>query len=227
MVEKKQIMTWSIAALLLVGVWGEQKAFHPPPADPSAYHARVRAAGALAPLQFGNWVGQDGEVAAGAITLLKPNIILQRLYRNKVTGQTARVLVVHCSDAGDMLGHYPPVCYPSSGFREVQRTSKHWEIGGEKFNGYEYDFTSNVPGQLQPVVVDDFMLLPTGQSVGDMDTVRHWAKNRRVRQYGAGQMQVLTDPTVSPTVRAEIFKEMVTAYLPLLTTMREAVAHDQ
>jgi hypothetical protein len=218
--------TWGVALLLLAGVSGEQYMFHPAPEDPTAYHALVRAAAAQTPLSFGNWRGVDAEVAREAISMLKPNVILQRIYHNSVTGRTVSVLVVHCGDAHDMLGHYPPVCYPSSGYEEIRRVPKTWQVEDQVLNGYEYEFDSRIPGQLAPHIVDDFMLLPDGRCVGDMDTVDTFAKNRRLRPFGAGQMQVLTDPDMSAAERDAVFHEVVEAYLPLVRAIRLGALHE-
>ena len=55
------------------------------------------------------------EVPPEAQELLRPNAIFSRRFQRP--GEIGvHVLVVHCSDARDMIGHYPPICYPSSGW---------------------------------------------------------------------------------------------------------------
>ncbi|MDY7108295.1 MAG: exosortase-associated EpsI family protein, partial [Planctomycetota bacterium] len=85
--------------------------------DGSAAARRVEIAAAMEGVPFfvGDWVGEDEAVPREAQKLLRPNAILSRRYR-RPGGTWLHLLVVHCSDARDMLGHYPPICYPSAGW---------------------------------------------------------------------------------------------------------------
>ena len=53
-----------------------------------AYHERVRAAATAIPYRVGPWVGVDVDTTKEAVKLLKPNIIVQRLYRDPSTGRS-------------------------------------------------------------------------------------------------------------------------------------------
>ena len=52
-----------------------------------------------------------GGVAAGV-----PTAVLSRRFVELGTGRHATLGVIHCGDVRDMNGHYPPSCYPSSGW---------------------------------------------------------------------------------------------------------------
>ncbi|MFW6061969.1 MAG: exosortase-associated EpsI family protein, partial [Planctomycetota bacterium] len=87
-------------------------------ADP--YHRRVAERIANIPYTIGDWKGEDVSVPRSAVELLQPNALCSRQYRNQKTGQVLSLLVVHCRDARDMTGHYPPVCYPAHGWTQRQ-----------------------------------------------------------------------------------------------------------
>ena len=111
-----------LAPLLTVVVLGGSLAFgwagRPTAPDTTGYFARVRGHVESVPYTLGSYVGADAEVVAAARELLKPNAILQRRYMQ--VGVEDRgwfdLIIVHCGDVRDMQGHYPPVCYPSSGW---------------------------------------------------------------------------------------------------------------
>jgi hypothetical protein len=88
--------------------------------DGSAATRRIEIAAAMEAVPFfiGDWVGEDEAVPREAQKLLRPNAILSRRYR-RPGGMWLHLLVVHCSDARDMIGHYPPICYPSAGWVTV------------------------------------------------------------------------------------------------------------
>src|SRR5512146_1994836 len=99
-----------LSVLLLGGAVAERFTLLPP-ADARAYQERVRKAFDVFPKSQGDWVAQDCEIPAQAMKLLRPNSILSRSYTNVVTGQRCSVLLVDCTDARDLVCHYPPICY--------------------------------------------------------------------------------------------------------------------
>ena len=81
-----------------------------------ARNAEVLTAIDAAPYRIGQWIGEDVAVPPAALEILQTNAILSRRFRHLTSGINANLLVVHCSDARDMQGHYPPVCYPANGW---------------------------------------------------------------------------------------------------------------
>ncbi len=102
------------------------------PSGTADYRARVKAAIEAIPYRIGPAVGTDSEPTEAAIRLLSPNKILERRYLDPSTGGAFSLLFVHCGDARDMNGHYPPVCYPAHGWKLGDTQPLNIEINGEK-----------------------------------------------------------------------------------------------
>ena len=81
-----------------------------------ARNALVARVFRAAPYRIGNWLGEDVEVPSAAIEILRPNAILSRRFTHLKDGRLASFYIIHCSDARDMGGHFPPVCYPAQGW---------------------------------------------------------------------------------------------------------------
>jgi hypothetical protein len=206
------------ACLLLAGA-GANALTWPSAGDSAHYLQSVRDAYEATPMRLGNWLGVDVAVPASAVTLLRPNVLLSREYVDLENGRKVSFLLVHCSDARDILGHYPPVCYPSAGWIEQSRQQKTWTVNGISIPGYEYRFASAPGGGLSSLVVMNTMLLPDGAFHQDMDAVRKTAARLRLRSWGAGQIQVLVDESLSTAQRDAVFESMVRIHWPLLTSI--------
>jgi len=208
-----------LAACLLLAGAGADALTSPSAGDSAPYLKSVRDAYASTPMRLGNWLGTDVPVPASAITLLRPNVLLSREYVDLENGRKVTFLLVHCSDARDILGHYPPVCYPSAGWVEQSREQKQWTVNGVSIPGYEYRFASAPGSGLPSLVVMNTMLLPDGAFHEDMDAVRKTAARLRLRSWGAGQIQVLVDESLSTADRDAVFESMVRIHWPLLMSI--------
>src|SRR5688572_8658902 len=109
-------VAYGATVLVLLALLGDRALLRMAPAETEPYHAAVRAAVAAIPQVSGNWVGKDVPVPDAAVQMLHPNVIFSRRYQNLSTNETVAVLLVHVRDARDVLGHYPPVCYPGQGW---------------------------------------------------------------------------------------------------------------
>src|SRR5262249_8764982 len=110
----------ALSALLLCGMVAENRRYLKPE-DFEAYHVQAKAAIESLPLTIRSWSGKDtNDVPKEAQKLLKPNKILSRIYKDVSVASMYRpravsLLIVQCKLSGDMVGHFPPVCYPSKG----------------------------------------------------------------------------------------------------------------
>jgi hypothetical protein len=100
----------SLAALLLLSRWLPNRV----QADERTEQRRTEIRQTMERLPFfvgDRWVGEDllALLAPEAQELLRPNAIFNRRYEQG-RQRWVHVLIVHCSDARDMIGHYPPVC---------------------------------------------------------------------------------------------------------------------
>lgn len=226
--KKKLRPLWELAPVvatltLLGGALADKVMFHLPPADAAPYHARVSAMAAGVPYTLGPWLGTDTPVPPSAVALLHPNVILSRQYQDVRTGRTAGLLIVQCQDARELIGHYPPACYVAHGWLMRGRTPKTREVDGEIIPITDYAFTSQRVDETTELRIDNFMVLPDGQTCPDMDAVEAMAQDYRRKFFGAAQVQVISDARCSESEREEMFRQLVRAAGPLLREMRSGV----
>ena len=212
-----------LTLLLLGGTLADKVVFHLPPADATAYHARVRRAAEQVPYNIGPWLGTDTPVPPSAVAMLHPNLILSRQYQDVRTGKIASVLLVHCEDARDLIGHYPPVCYPAHGWSKRSAARADRWVDGERVTITDYTFTATRVDRASDLRVGNFMVLPDGQMCPDMDGVETAAQDYRRKFFGAAQVQVITDAGWSEADRVEFFRKVTGAAGPLLREIRSGV----
>ena len=117
----------SLLTLVLMGLLFAAMAWEsttrPTPEDTEPFHARVRAAVEGLPTKIGDWEGRDIPTSKEVVRLLNPNVVYQKRFTHGRTGEVVHVLLVHCRDARDIYGHYPPRCYPAQGHEQVSSKS--------------------------------------------------------------------------------------------------------
>jgi hypothetical protein len=212
-----------LTLLLLGGTVADKVMFHLPPADATAYHARVRQAKEQVPYNIGPWLGADTPVPPSAVELLRPNTYLSRQYQDVRTGRVFSLLVVHCEDARDLIGHYPPVCYAAHGWSMRSKVRAERSVDGETFPVTDYAFTSTRVDRTSDLRIDNFMILPDGQICRDMDGVERAAQDYRRKHFGAAQVQLVTDSQWDEADRVELFGQVMRAAGPLLREIRRGV----
>lgn len=195
---------------------------HLTPRDAGDYHAKVRAATAEAiPYKLGEhgqWVGVDVPLPTAATELLSPNVLLAREYRNITSGERFTFLFVHCYDARDMLGHYPPVCYPGNG----------WDLAGARSRPAPdpevsaFDFRQTINKRTEGLRVLQQFLTPDGEKAISMADVRRYAGDHRTRHFGMSQWQVVLPPGDASSSE-ELEQQAVVALATVLDQLREAV----
>lgn len=170
----------------------------------NAYHQRVEDRVLDIPVTVGSWTGRDVPAQREARELLDANIIRQLQYTDFDTGEVIQLLVVHCKDTRDMMGHYPPVCYPNVGWsytpendRELIRLS----INGIETPAYRYRFTRFEGGVPRTMSVINFFVLPQTDGPGlykDPDGINNASRDRRTARLGAANIQILSDRPLDP-----------------------------
>ena len=163
---KNKILPVGMSLALAGGKAGIDRSMRKVTADMASYHKQITIVAASAPTQIGDWIGQDVPQPQSAINLLRPNVIVSKRYVNYVTGEAVNFLLVDCTDARDLLGHYPPVCYPNQGYILMSSQSHDWQVGDLVLTGMQYDFYKKdydlVTKESQETneTVANFMLLP-------------------------------------------------------------------
>jgi hypothetical protein len=214
------------AVALFVLVWFDGRS-RMPVEDTEAHHRRVRdlAATSLASC-VGDWLGKDVDSPPSVVALLRPNVLVTRAYTNLRTGETATLLFVHCSDARDLIGHYPPVCYPAHGQETKSSEARDWTVAGVTITGMRYHFDGREGPFGREMVVDNFMVLPNGRYGRDMDMATRVAWDRRLRHFGAAEVQVVTNGEMTDARRDEVFRTLLEPALPLFESVGAEVHGD-
>ena len=206
--------------LAMLGAVALETMSRPTAEDADAYHAKVAAVINAIPYQIDDWVGIDEPPPREAISLLRPNTIFSRRYENFVTGERVSVVLVHCRDARDLAGHYPPICYPAHGWTQVQATAATRPLDDRRLELMSYKFTRDRTAGRSQMLVDNFLILPDGRIVSDMREVRRAAGNYARRIYGAAQVQVVHYGQVPDERRERAFQTLVTPMRQAIETIR-------
>lgn len=206
--------------LVMLGAQAAETWQRPRASEAVPYHEMVYEKQSELPQQIGPWSGTDGEVIEAAVQLLRPNFIYNRQFVNEATGARVTVLLVHCKDARDLDGHYPPRCYPNQGYKMTQATPRQWRVGDQQIEAMEYHFATRIFGR-GDLIVHNFIILPDGTIARDMEGVGRVAGDFTRRFYGAGQIQVVFgDGNLRADERAAITERMIEAHMPVIEAIR-------
>ena len=224
---KSTLARYCVPALTLVLLGGVtlEAMMRPSPANADPYHARVKESVEAIPYRIGDWLGEDKPIVREAQALLKLNTMLSRRYRSMADGAEAELVIVQCRSARDMIGHYPPRCYPSNGYQAEGAQPMTWNIPGPDgkptpISGYEYEFSFSSRDRGPRTVVVNFMVLPDGRFMPDMDAVVTASSDYLRYFFGAAQVQVVMSSTLPPERRRTVVNELVGPILPVLDVIR-------
>jgi len=194
-----------LSLALLAAVAVDQGFRHQVPSGAGTYHAIVREAAKTIPYQLGNWVGVDSEISRGALQILDAHVALSRSYRQVGTNRAGTLLIVQCADARSLLGHYPPVCYPSQGWSQVSARPHDIEIDGVSLRATEYIFAYETLAQFTRLAVLHFTVLPDGRTAPDMEPLERVARERKTKFLGGASLQFVSDASLSEQDRDEVY----------------------
>ncbi|MEX0885580.1 MAG: exosortase-associated EpsI family protein [Phycisphaeraceae bacterium] len=224
---RQQLAMFAFPALCLVmlGAVTLETMSRPTADDAEPYHRRVAQVIDTIPYQIGDWVGIDEPPPREAIALLRPNTIFSRRYENIDTREQVSVVLVHCRDARDLAGHYPPICYPAHGWTQVRTDPLTRQLGDQRVPMMRYEFTMDRTAGRSRMIVDNFLVLPDGRIVRDMDEVRRAAGSYTRRIYGAAQVQIVYRADGSDERREQAFDTLLGPMRDAIQTIRAGVAH--
>lgn len=185
--------------------------------------AELRSAIDDLPYFIGDWVGTDVDIPREAQQLLKPNASLSRTYEGP-GGAEVHVVLVHCSDARDMIGHYPPVCYPSSGWisMEPERASDmQIEAGELRLPVRLYRFKRlREQGDEDQIRIFNAFVLPDGTVTREIDDINRQSERLAVSVQGVAQLQLLTSAAMTHEEAVAAAGELVQGMRDLLDALR-------
>lgn len=181
---------------------------------PDSEHRKAEVAAALnaVPYFIGRWVGEDREVTREAQQLLRPNAIFSRWYQSPGDAGL-HVLVVHCSDARDMIGHYPPICYPASGWLPLNvpdNVDIELTVNGAVLPVRQYMFQRiGEGGRENTIRIFNAFILPDGTVTRQIDDINRQSERLAVSVQGVAQLQVITAASVPVHSAVEAANELL------------------
>ena len=191
--------------------------------------AEVAAAVQAAPRLIGPWVGEDEQVSPQAQKLLRPNALLSRTYR-RPGGPRVHVLVVHCSDARDMIGHYPPVCYPSSGWIAAPTQGSDDDqlaFAGRTLPVRVYRFRRlRDHGREEQIRIFSAFVLPDGTVTRRIDDINQQSQRLAVSVQGVAQLQVVTSGRIDRAEAVQAASEVLLGLGDLFDALRVPQGED-
>lgn len=209
---------------LLAGVVFDQAGRDKAPPGAAEYHAQVREAEALVPYTVGNWVGTDQGIRQEALNILDANSTISRNYRNLLTGRTATLLLVQCADARSLLGHYPPVCYPSQGWSQLSSAVTPVPQHYGEYMATEYAFGYDLLQQSNTLEVMHFTVLPDGRIAPDMGLLDQAARDRSYTFYGGASIQFIVTSGLPDEERNETYKMLFQAAAPWISAVQAGMS---
>ncbi len=217
----------SAAVLLGAGVYFDSA--RTPFEGEASYLAAVKDEINAVPYRIGGWLGQDEQVSEAARDLLQSNEILQRRYVQPGSGLPGwSLLISHCGIEDDMLGHYPPVCYPAHGWlhRESELEDFVWRGGGLEIPARRYTIERTSGIGSERVYVYNFFVQPTevGYFAASMEGVGSSAASLSRYEAGVAQVQVLMGEEMPEAEREAILRDVLVAIRGVIERIREGSA---
>jgi hypothetical protein len=177
---------------------------------------------ASAPFLIGGWIGADAPVPPEAQKLLRPNAMLSRTY-SQLGRPSVHVVVVHCSDARDMIGHYPPICYPSAGWVAMpvlENVFADIEAAGKMLPVRQYLYRRiRENGAEDRIRIFSAFVLPDGTVTRDIDDINEQSERLAVSIQGVAQLQLITDASTEYSEAAKAAGEILSGMPELLTSL--------
>lgn len=188
----------------------------PDGSEAEAYHAKVRTVAKDLPRQVGPWSAVDVDLPEAAVALLRPNVLISRRYVDEETDRSFAMLIVQCADARDMEGHYPPNCYPSSGWTSLGQQPTRTDLGSKVVDSIDYEFERASVDSFERIGVVNLIVVPGSGYVTSMRSIRRLAGTVSDRYFGAAQVQFVFSGNWGQDERQSVVEEVVATIEPLL-----------
>lgn len=216
----------SLAAMLGLSTWLPSRVELS--SELEARKAEVAEAMQSVPLFIADWVGEEEVVPPSAQRLLRPNAIFSRLYVDLSPGRQSassmHVIVVHCNDARDMIGHYPPICYPSAGWVETE--SEEGDNAALEFAEYRvpartYHFRRmSERGAETAIRIFNVFILPDGSVTQDIGEINKQSERLAVSAQGVAQLQIISSAGMSRREAVESASELLGGMTGMFEALR-------
>lgn len=212
-----------ILTLILLGLMLREVSLRPTAADAIPFHAAAAASIKGIPLDIGDWKGRDQPLPTSATALLRPNATLSRTFVNAKTSERVTLLIVQCRDARDMAGHYPPICYPNSGWlMQGEPSPIRLPFEQQGIEAVRYQFKKANFDRDDHAIIYGFFAIPGPGYKPDMPSIRKIAADYTSRGFGAAQLQIVFNTTVPQAREEEIVTEMLASIAPTVKLLADA-----
>jgi hypothetical protein len=206
------------------------------------HQAEIAEAMRDVPPVLGSWASTQIPVPTEAVQILRPNAILSRRFTRIMAPATDRpdsnaaeqagprsaiVAIIHCGDVRDMLGHYPPRCYPANGWTNDESSSRVLLLTGTDGASWPlrfYRFTrAERGGGLRAMVVLSAFILPNGTLATDASVLEERAVKKAMSRQGVAQLQFVFESDATPEACLQVAREILQA-MPATLLERLGVA---
>ena len=189
----------------------------PDGSEAQAYHNKVSEVAKDLPREAGQWKAVDMDLPEAAVALLRPNVLISRRFVNEDSGKSFAFLIVQCADARDMEGHFPPNCYPTSGWTPLGERAMQVDVGDlNNAASMGYRFERVLQDGPETIDVVNLLVVPGDGFVTSMKNIRHLSGTVTDRYYGAAQVQFVFDGFWDEKERLEAVEMVGTTLEPLI-----------
>ena len=167
------------------------------------------------PYQLDNWWGADVPVPTSAMEILRPNSLVSRRFSKLETSDEVVLALIHCSDLRDMMGHYPPVCYPATGWTLDEEGTEDVLVPLADINArmrlYRFHRFDQEGLQKEQTVLSIF-LLPNELLLTDMQELKgRSSRGRNMSAVGVAQLQMVFNDAPETDVVVRQATELLSA----------------
>lgn len=199
----------SAAAVAFAATWWMLPTLPPAP-DVEARFRDIRDQVLALPARLGPWRGEDVEVPLNEQRILKPNAMVSRSLSMLGGDERAHLLLIHCRDVRDMLGHWPASCYVSAGWSPEKDAGREITVpnAGLGLKALRHRFSrARAEGVIERTEVWSAFLAPGEPPTGSLEDLAGQAGASLRSRQGIAQMQVcfpqfMDDPLADQAVRS-------------------------
>ena len=185
------------------------------------YYEAIREVVKAVPYRIAGWDSTEVDPTPAAQDLLRPNIIIQREYREPDGARRVWLLIVHCGEVRDMYGHYPPNCYPAHGWLDRGEFDREIETQAFRVPARDYYFEMTADGGSAQLRATDLFVLPSqGQTVHrNIEALTAASRSPTASGQGSAQIQIVTTYEFSEEEWSALLAEFMTSLHDVLETI--------
>ena len=181
-----------------------------------AHRTTVKRVISNIPYSVGDWMSVDGNVDDQEKDLLKPLVALRRDYTNVETNQQITLTTIAVTKLRDLVGHEPCICFVGQGWELLDSKPFHIGVEDQTISGIDYQFEFSDPSGDVAMRAAHVMIIPGGESTGDMHKVAEAASDVRIEPFGAVTIQLTTRDQFDDQQWLEATREILQLHAPVV-----------